>query len=108
MDDITSSMNVTCDMVTQIIRNVIVLSNTSSNVSPGALASLLEDANQLNISQSSSTLGGSSNRSPDHHMIDALTNFQHLHHPMHNNNKLNRQYQYRRNSTNDAFEFKEK
>ncbi len=103
MDDITSSMNITCDMVIQIVRNLIVLSNTSSNVSPGALASLLEDANQLNISQSSSNLGSSlnSNRSPDH-VVDNLIQY-HLYHPMYTNNQLHRET--RRNSTSDAFDF---
>jgi hypothetical protein len=103
MDDITSSMNITCDMVIQIIRNLIVLSNTSSNVSPGALASLLEDANQLNISQSSSNLGGSlsANRSPEH-IVDNLTQY-HLYHPMHTNNLLTQQF--RSNSSSDAFDF---
>ena len=41
MDDITSNINITCDMLIQIIRNLIILSNTSTNISSAAVTSLL-------------------------------------------------------------------
>ena len=41
MDDITSNIHIKCDMLIQIIRNLIILSNTSSNISPAAVTSLL-------------------------------------------------------------------
>jgi hypothetical protein len=43
MDDITSNINITCDMLIQIIRNLIILSNTSSNISSAAVTSLLNN-----------------------------------------------------------------
>lgn len=92
MDDITSNINITCDMVIQIIRNVIVLSNTSSNVSQSALASLLEEANLNRSPQSTSK--------PSDFIVDNLSQYRyHLYHPLHSNNQLN---QYRRNSTNET------
>lgn len=92
MDEITSNINITCDMVIQIIRNVIVLSNTSSNVSPAALASLLEESN-LNQSQANSTKSTEL-------LVDNLSQYRyHLHHPLNTNSQLNK---YRRNSTSDA------
>ena len=53
MDDITSNINITCDMLIQIIRNLIILSNTSSNISSAAVNSLL-NAVPSSSSQSSS------------------------------------------------------
>ena len=94
MDEITSNINITCDMVIQIIRNVIVLSNTSSNVSQSALVSLLEDAN-LNRSPQAT-----SNSKPSDLIVDNLSQYRyHLYHPLHSNTQLN---QYRRNSSIDT------
>ena len=88
MDEITSNINITCDMLNQIIRNLIVLSNTSSNISPATVASLLEEAQ----SNSSSTI---QNRLIDFPFENQDHNY-HLYHPLHSNNQLN---QYRRKST---------
>lgn len=94
MDEITSNINITCDMVIQIIRNVIVLSNTSTNVSQSALVSLLEDAN-LNRSPQAT-----SNSKPSDLIVDNLSQYRyHLYHPLHSNTQLN---QYRRNSSIDT------
>ena len=94
MDEITSNINITCDMVIQIVRNCVVLSNTSTNVSTSALASLLEESN-LNHSTSST----SSLKSPDF-LGDSLSQYRyHLHHPLHTNSQLNK---YRRSSHSDA------
>lgn len=94
MDEITANINITCDMVIQIIRNVVVLSNTSSNVSTSALASLLEESNLNQSTSSTSSLKG-----PDF-LGDSLSQYRyHLHHPLNNNKQLNK---YRRSSHSDA------
>lgn len=78
MDDITSNINITCDMLIQIIRNLVVLSNTSSNISPAAVSSLLEET-------SNNTLPSMLSNS-----FDDLSKYQyHLYHPLHNNSQLN-------------------
>ncbi|CAF0867224.1 unnamed protein product [Brachionus calyciflorus] len=43
LDEMSSNINVTCDMLAQIVRNLIVLSNTSTNISPEAVKSLLNE-----------------------------------------------------------------
>ena len=43
MDDATSNLNTTCDMLIQIIRHLILLSNVSTNISADAVNSLLRD-----------------------------------------------------------------
>ena len=84
MDDITSNINITCDMLITIIRNLIVLSNTSSNISPNALSYLLQEATS---SPTSTVMPYSS--------FDNISQYQyHLYHPLYSNNKLNR-YQTR-------------
>ena len=88
MDDITSNINITCDMVIQIIRNLVVLSNTSSNISPAAVSTLLEEAS--NNATESILISNA---------IDDLSKYQyHLYHPLHSNNQLN---QLKKNSINE-------
>lgn len=73
MDDITSNINITCDMLIQIIRNLVVLSNTSSNIGPAAVTSLLEEAASNPLTNS----------------FDDLSKYQyHLYHPLHTNSQL--------------------
>ena len=55
MDDITSNINITCDMLIQIIRNLIILSNTSSNISSAAVNSLLNSVPAPSSSSNSSS-----------------------------------------------------
>ena len=77
MDDITSNINITCDMVIQIIRNLVVLSNTSTNISPAAVSSLLEEATNNPLP---SILNSD---------FDDLSKYQyHLYHPLNTNNQL--------------------
>jgi len=56
MDDITSNINITCDMLIQIIRNLIILSNTSSNISSAAVNSLLNSVPPASTSSRSSSV----------------------------------------------------
>jgi hypothetical protein len=41
IDEMTSSINLTCDMVTQIVKNLMLLSNVSTNIGPDAVNELL-------------------------------------------------------------------
>lgn len=67
-------------MLVQIIRNVIVLSNTSTNVGPEALKSLLNEANTKLVAGTAAT-SGVSHLEQHHHKY-------HLYHPMYMNNQL--------------------
>lgn len=88
MDDITSNINITCDMLIQIIRNLVVLSNTSSNISPAAVSSLLEEASNNPLP---SILTDS---------FDDLSKYQyHLYHPLHTNSQLT---QFKKNQTSSS------
>lgn len=74
MDDVSSNINITCDMLVQIIRNLILLSNTSTNVGPEALKSLLASNDAA--------------KSPDSLKSDLEQYKFHLYHPMYLNNQL--------------------
>jgi len=82
-------------MVIQIIRNLVVLSNTSSNISPAAVSTLLEEVTN---NPAASTLNSNA--------IDDLSKYQyHLYHPLHSNNQLN---QFKKNSSLNSKTINEK
>jgi hypothetical protein len=86
MDDVTSNINITCDMLIQIIRNLILLTNVSSNISPEAVNSLLNDSNATN---SKSTLSNNSSGS-DNISLSSYANYNlNLFHPLYLNHNLN-------------------
>jgi hypothetical protein len=100
MDDINSNINITCDMLVHIIKNLIVLSNTSTNVSSDAIRSLLSDlsfdqqstassSNQppSTTSSSGTVKSGNTTHSGFRSILDE-TDF-HLYHPLYLNNQLN-------------------
>jgi hypothetical protein len=100
MDDISSNINITCDMLVHIIKNLIVLSNTSTNVSSDAIKSLLSeislDHQHSSSSTSTTTLTNSSNAA-SRNANNSNYGFKsildetdlHLYHPLYLNNQLN-------------------
>lgn len=77
LDEMSSNINVTCDMLVQIVRNLVVLSNTSSNISTEAVKSLLNET-ETNKSRDSSDIS-----------IDLDQYKYHLYHPLYLNQQLN-------------------
>lgn len=77
LDELSSNINITCDMLVQIVRNLVILSNTSSNVSAEAVKSLLvenESSNKIDKTDIS---------------IDLDQYKYHLYHPLYLNQNLN-------------------
>lgn len=92
LDDVSSNINMTCDMLMQIIRNLILVSNTSTNVGPEALKSLLAAASMDSTSSTSGHGGGGSPKTPKSASDSLKTDLEqykyHLYHPMYLNNQL--------------------
>jgi hypothetical protein len=110
MDDITSNINITCDMLIAIVRNLIILTNTSSNISPEAVKALLDDAARSTTTtptttaasataaatNQDATVHSSSSSSPSPQtgstslLLDNINQYHyHLYHPLYMNNQLN-------------------
>lgn len=86
MDECTSNINITCDMLIQIIRNLIILSNISTNISTAAVSSLLNEPNPAANGATSSTHSNGDDRSK---YFNLSSEQYHLYHPLYSNNQLN-------------------
>ncbi len=84
MNECTSNINITCDMLIQIIRNLIILSNISTNISTAAVSSLLNEPNRTNNGASSSSAGDDRSK-----YFNLSSEQYHLYHPLYSNNQLN-------------------
>ena len=102
MDDLSSNLNITCDMLVTIIKNLIVLSNTSTNVSSDGLKFLLNDLGNLttttttnkNTSITTSTTSSNHNNTNTSKLTNSgfktvidESDF-HLYHPLYLNSQL--------------------
>ncbi|RNA27201.1 pleckstrin homology domain-containing family A member 8 [Brachionus plicatilis] len=77
LDELSSNINITCDMLVQIVRNLVILSNTSSNVSAEAVKSLLNETQE------------SKSKDKADISIDLDQYKYHLYHPLYLNQHLN-------------------
>lgn len=101
MDELSSNLNITCDMLVTIIKNLIILSNTSTNVSSDAVQSLLKDlslghqyhdslSNYLpNNSKSSNIQSTAATDNVPQTSKTVDESDLHLYHPMYSNQQLN-------------------
>jgi hypothetical protein len=96
MDEITSNINITCDMLIAIVRNLIILTNTSSNISPEAVKALLEDASSstaqaaATVAPSNGAQAPSSTQTGSSLLLDNINQYHyHLYHPLYTNSQLN-------------------
>ena len=106
MDDITSNISITCDMLVTIVRNLIVLSNTSTNVSSDAIKSLLNDLTPNNSPNTYNNNDNSnSNAASNHFGFKSIVDETdlHLYHPLYLNQQLNH---YNKSNSPSSFDAK--